>query len=452
MRTALRRLWERLHASYWFVPVLMISAATAMAVALLNADNVWWTTTWTDSAYFYGGSAQGAQQLLSALAGSMMTAAAMTFSVLVVVLSLASQQFGPRLLRNYLADAGNQFVIGGLIATYVYLVLVLSRVHEVPQSNFVPRIATTAGLLLAVGSFILLLYFVHHTANSVRVGRVINRVGNDLRKETREMYPRKLGREPAPQVVPPRLPTPQEFRDQSRVVVAGADGYIETVELRQVMKLAVRHDLVIRLLKRPGQHLVRGGELMLAWPLERVNEHLARKLTATFSLLRYRTPTQDIEFSIEQLVEVAVRALSPGINDPFTAIACIDELAEALATLASMPMPSMFRYDERGRLRVICELYTFEGITRSMFAQIRQATGHHVAVAIRLLEALAKVAPGATRAADRRNLLEHAALIRQQMLSNGPQPQDAQDVEQRYQQAVEILRLSPPGGQGPATG
>lgn len=439
MRALLGRVWERLHASYWFVPMLMVLGIAALGVFAVRLDRAYETTAMTGLSLLYGGSADGAQQLLATLAGAMITTAAMAFSVLIVVLSLASQQFGPRLLRNFMADLGNQLVLGLFISTYVYCVIALSRVYTGQEGGgFVPRIATTFALLLGVVSFATLIYFVHHMATSVRVDHIVERVSQELRDEIESLYPGELGQE-SEDGAEGATPPPEESRENTRSISVGESGYVETIDLESLMKLATENDLLVRLLKRPGNYLVSRAEVMLVQPGSRVNDRIARKLAATVSVSKYRTPTQDVEFSVSQLVEVAVRALSPSINDPFTAITCVDELGEALLRLAQRPMPSPLRYDKHKKVRVIAHAYTFSGISKAMYAQIRQASHGNVAVSMRLLESIGSLGPFLRRDTDRDDLLHHAEMIRNQVLRETAEPSDLGDLERRYAETLTAL-------------
>jgi hypothetical protein len=178
------------------------------------------------------------------------------------------------------------------------------------------------------------------------------------------------------------------------------------------MQLATEHDLILRVTPRPGYFVIQGSALAAAWPGERVDERLAEKIHDAFIVGAGRTLTQDVEFAVDQLVEVAVRALSPGVNDPFTAMTCVDRLGEALCQLAERTLPSPSRYDADGRLRVVVHPTTFTGVTDAAFNQIRQYGRGSAAVTIRLLEAIAGVAARASGEEDRAALLQQARMIK----------------------------------------
>jgi uncharacterized membrane protein len=171
---------------------------------------------------------------------------------------------------------------------------------------------------------------------------------------------------------------------------------------------------------------------MMVYPRERVTRKLVKKLNDAFILGKERTEQQDVEFPIEQLVEIALRAISPAVNDPFTAIRCIDRLSAGLSHLAQRNFPSPYRYDDHKNLRVIAERVTFTGLVNTAFNQIRQYGKSDVAVTIRLLEAIATIACYTSTQKERAVLLRHAEMIRRDSQQAISEELDKRDIEERY--------------------
>ncbi len=393
MKTWLSNCWESLRANFWFVPTLMAVAAIALSWVAINLDKhaaanhgvtaLGWTFT---------RGPEGSRAVLSTVAGSMMTITSVTFSITIVALQLASSQFGPRLLRNFMRDRGNQVSLGTFIATFAYCLLILRTVNGTEDEQFVPHISVTIGLLLAFISLGVLIYFINHAAGSIQVENVIGNVSQDLDDAIARLYPESLGAVPPDDLGDPVEPRVTAGLDRESVAIAATrSDYLQAIDLDGLLDLAVKHDLIIRVAHRPGKFLVTGNDLAWVWPVQRIEDKLAGAIRGAFYLGRHRNLTQDIEFAIDQLVEIAVRALSPGVNDPFTAINCIDRLGEALVVLVEKKFPSNYRYHD-GRLRVIVESSTIEGIINAAFDQIRQSARKDVAVTIRLLETIATVA------------------------------------------------------------
>ncbi len=347
----------------------------------------------------------------------MMTITSVTFSITIVALQLASSQFGPRLLRNFMRDRGNQISLGTFIATFAYCLLILRTVNGTEDQRFVPHISVTVGLLMALTSLGVLIYFIHHAAASIQAENVIANVGRDLDQAIARLYPECLG------VGPPgrdaggnRAALPAGFDRESRPVAADRSDYLQAIDVDRLMGLArrarPRHQR-----PAPPRKVPRRGGRPGAGLARRPPRRRGRRRDPGGLLPRpYRTLTQDVEFAIDQLVEIAVRALSPGVNDPFTAINCVDRLGAALVVLAGREIPSAYRYDDDGRLRVVADASTIGGIVNAAFDQIRQAARNDAAVTIRLLETIAAVA------AQARGDAWHAALRRQaEMVHRGSQ-------------------------------
>ena len=225
---------------------------------------------------------------------------------------------------------------------------------------------------------------------------------------------------------------PDEFDREARPVASGGDGYLQYIDADALMKLATEQKLLLRLEKRPGQYVAMGCPLLTVWPGDRATRELEAAANAIFILGDQRTAAQDLEFAILQLVEIAVRALSPGINDPFTAISCVDRLGSALRRLAQREMPSPNRYDDQGQLRVIAPGITFEAAVDAAFGQIRHHARSSAAVTIRLLETIAVVAEVAREPQDRAALHRHAEMIARGAREALPEQWDRQAVEERY--------------------
>lgn len=381
----------------------------------------------------------GSRAILSAIAGSMVSVATTAFSIMIVALQLASSQFGPRLLRNFMQDTGNQVVLGTFISTFVYSLMVLRTINGVEENEFVPHIAVTCGIGLAISSIGVLIYFIHHSASSIQVDQVIKKVGIDLDDAIDRLFPEKIGRSAPQQQEQHMADIAREFDRVSCSIKAGNSGYIQTIDDKQLMQIATDKKLLLRVQQRPGRFVVKGSELVSVFPEEKVNKQLIAQINNAFGLGSQRTEQQDIEFSIDQLVEIAVRALSPGINDPFTAIRCIDQLNAALCHFAQREIPSPYRYAHNNQLRVIAEPITFAEVTDTAFNQIRQYGQSSVAVTMRLLEAIAVIASFTHRTSDQIALRRHADMIERGSQEGVAEELDLKAIKERYLAAVKAI-------------
>ena len=280
---------------------------------------------------------------------------------------------GTRLLRSFMRDSTTQVVLGTFIATFLYCVLVLRTIRRADEILFVPHLSVTLGVLLAVVSVGVLIYFIHHVSVSIQANEIAARIGKELIESIDRLFPEQIGRG-APRIPtePPDAGFIEGFDQEARPIGAGGDGYLQFIDAEALLALAMEEDLIVRLERKPGNYVVASCPLALIWPGSRVTDRLTDQVNSLFVLGHQRTSGQDIEFGVNQLVEIAVRALSPGLNDPFTAITCVDHLGSALCRLATRDMPSPYRHDPQKQLRVIAPASTFPEVMDAAFNQIRQ--------------------------------------------------------------------------------
>jgi uncharacterized membrane protein len=337
-------------------------------------------------------------------------------------------------------DTGNQIVLGTFISTFVYSLMVLRTINGVEKYEFVPHLAVTIGLCLAIASVGVLIYFIHHSASSIQVDQIIKQVGYDLDVAIDRLFPERIGQSASKQVQEESLPAiPDDFDRVACPIKTIAGGYIQGIDDNQLMQIAKENNLLLRVQQRPGRFVVKGSEIVQVFPEEKVNKKLAVQINKAFILGSQRTEQQDVEFPIDELVEIAIRALSPGINDPFTAIRCIDQLSAALCHLAQREIPSPYRYDDQNQLRIIAEPISFADAMDAAFNQIRQYGKSSVAVTMRLLEAIAAIAPFTHRIPDRTTLKRHADMIERGGQEGIAEELDYENVKERYLAAVKAI-------------
>lgn len=420
----------------------MLVLAIALSLLTIRLDQTSQSNVIGQISWAYSLGPNGSRAILSAIAGSMISVATTAFSITIVALQLASSQFGPRLLRNFIQDTGNQIVLGTFISTFAYSLMVLRTINGVSENEFVPHIAVTCGIGLAIASIGVLIYFIHHSAVSIQADHIIAKVGCELDEAIDRLFPTQIGRGASTYHQEPLASDlPATFAQAACPIPAVSSNYIQAVDTDQLMQIAVAGNLLIQLQHRPGGFVVKGSPITLVYPAEAVSKKLVGQINDAFVLGSQRTDQQDVEFSINQLVEIAVRALSPGINDPFTAIRCIDQLSAALCHLAQKELPSAYRYDDADTLRVIAEPVTFADVVDAAFNQIRQYGQTSVAVTIRLLEAIAVIAPFTHTNADRAALLRHANMIECGSQESIPQELDRNDIKERYLTVTKAIQL-----------
>lgn len=440
MKMRLIYVWERVSSSYWFVPSLMTVGTAVFAVLLFLIDKKAREQYLPFISSLYVMDAPGAQSILSTLASSAITVAGTVFSIAMLVLANASAQFGPRLLPNFMRQGGTQIVLGGFISTFVFGVMVLTRVRATHDGAEIPHLSVSVALIFGLFSFGLLIYFIHRVAIFIQAPNIVEHVGSRLIETFEKLFPAAADIEGRDDSSEEEEALPADFNERAQPVPAHGNGYLEAVELDRIQDIAERHDLLVRLRKRPGQFIVARHPLAFVYPAKAVTDEIVTDIGDAFLLGSQRTLIQDAEFAVEQLVEVAVRSLSPGINDPFTAITCIDWLGAALSFLAGRQLERPFCRGRDGRICLIGEPYTYQGILDAAFHQLRENARSNEAVSIRLMEMVGLLAEGDLPRPFRDALARHARLIREDALSRIPNNRDRADLEDRYRNVEKTMR------------
>ncbi len=438
----LARLKDQLRNNYWLLPSVMLVISFALGLVSLavdrQLDQIPWKTGW-----IYMGGADGARALLSTLAGATLTLAGVVFSMNLVALTMASAQFGPRLLYNFVRDFGSQLTLGTFTAIFTFCMVVLREVQGEDGSTqqFIPHISVSIAGVMALCGLGVLIYFVHHVAVQIQAPIVIANVGLELEKSIKREFRNKLepgqGRTDYNGQLDER--GQPEFARDAYPVDARESGYVQTVDFSRLLVLATRFDLTLKLLLRPGDFAIEGTGMLLASPTDRVTDKMADELQKCIDLGRRRSAAQDIEFIVNELCEVGVRAMSPAINDPFTCIGCVDWLAAALEELFQRDCPASFICDDEDELRIVWDPFTHEGIMDSAFNQIRQFAHASPAVMLRLLEAYARLAGHARSEAERTSVRKHADMAIRTSRDSFREVNDVADAEERYKKVLANL-------------
>ncbi len=424
---------ETLRTSLWFVPALSLVAAGLLFVLTYAIDRAAYNGTLTLPAWINNGSADAARQILTALAAAIITVVGLVFSILIVALTLASTQFGPRMLRNFIRDPGVQITLGAFVATFFYAVLALGSVSHGPRGDFVPHLSITVCLALTLVDLGVLVYFIHHVARSIQLPEVIASIAADLSVAIDAEFST-----PAPS----RGSSAEAAALLARVDVEGiaipapTSGYLQFVRYSTLVEIARESDAVIELIYRPGHFVVRGLPLARVWPAPAADT-VARNLEHAHVTGANRTLRQDLAFAIDQLVEIAIRALSPAVNDTFTALTCIDWLSDALCRITAAWTSQRVYFDSNGQVRVITADPSYERYVDRAFDKIRQAGRGMPAVLIRQLEALTRIAEYTTDQKQRAVLLRQAEMIQRESDASVPEALDRADVQRRYDRVLD---------------
>ncbi|SBW07925.1 conserved membrane hypothetical protein [uncultured Alphaproteobacteria bacterium] len=430
MKARLAALLHALAQSFWLIPALLVAGGVAGAAALLEIDRRGGLPDALDP-WLYDGGSTGARTLLGAVASSTIGVAGTVFSITVAALTLAAGQMGPRLLRSFTRDRTNQITLGVYLATFAYALTVLRSVRSETEAGgaFVPGLALSVALLLALACVALLVGFVAHIAGRINVDTVIGLVAEDLAAAID-----RLGRaEP-----PPEPPPPDAWRDAAPVR-DDRSGYLVQLDVAGLADWAAANQAAVRLLAGPGDAVFPGAAIALVAP---PCAGAAQAIRAATAVGATRAAAVDLLVAARQLVEVAVRALSPGINDPNTAVTVIDRLAAALCRLALLHLDTgAVRRD--GRTVLVVPVPDYETLLAEMFDPLRLYGAHNPAVAARMLDALAAVVEcegGALRVGA---LIRYADRIAADAEREIAAPDDRARVAARRRAFADVRRFGP---------
>jgi uncharacterized membrane protein len=376
-----------------------------------------------DSTWLYNGGGTGARTLLGAVVSSTIGVAGTVFSITIAALSLAAGQMGPRLLRNFTHDRGNQVTLGAFLATFSYALMVLRSVRTQDEGTFVPNLALSVAIFLAFVCVGMLVYFVGHMASRINVDTVIDLVSEDVRESIRSLTTEGKQADQHDQPGEAFWHGAQPVRDPRR-------GYLQHLDQNHLASWAHEHGTAIKLLVRPGDYVFPGAPIALALPPV---EGVGDAIIAATGLGSERTSSADLEFAIRQLVEVAVRALSPGINDPYTAISVLDRLGASLCDVACRELASgVTRQDDK--VMLVVPVVDYDGLVDAMFNMIRQNAAGSPAVLIHMLDVLRAVASCEHQSSRSQVLRRHALLVSEDGERTIKNQSDLGDLRQRLAQ------------------
>lgn len=410
MIARLRSIWLSVNASYWFFPALFSIIAFVLSFITVYLDRNGAAEWLSTLAWLEPARPEGARTVLTVIAGSMIGTAATVFSITIAAVAYASGNYGPRLLTNFMEDRGNQLSLGVFIATFVYALMVLRVVRGADESpvgtadsattalpGFTPQLSLLVATAMAIWAVGVLVYFLHHIPAGIRINTVLQGIGERLVRDIKKRFPDEEGKRE------PRKPA------DGVPVVAENNGYLEIIDFERLDEIAEQADGRIALRRRTGDFVHRGVPLVEVDGAD-VDDELADCIRDCFVTGGMRTATQDLEHLIDELVEIALRALSPGINDPFTAVTALHWLSAGVAELARRNLdrgPEQDAYD-RNRVRPLDD--DFEHFLNRSFSALRPSVAGSPMTSLKFLDALASIAP-VTRSQHRREMLLGEGLL-----------------------------------------
>ncbi len=356
METWLANIRDTFKTQLWPIPAIAVVAALLLGLGLPELDStVDGDLSGRVNGWLFGGDAAAARSLLGAIASSLITVTALTFSLTVVTLQLASSQFSPRLLRTFTRDQFVHATLGLFLATFTYALTVLRAVRsadDTGQGEFVPKFAVTLAFVLAVASVLGLVLFLAHLTEQIRVETMLRNVHRDASSTMRAVLSER-----DPTADDDRPPHPRPSPDAVQLLAA-SDGFLTWIEHSNLVKLAADEDALIQIDAYPGTFVVKGTPLGAAWPAggghfdNETTDRIADRVAGCIHTGFERTGTQDVTYGLRQLTDVANKALSPGINDPTTAIHALGHISSFLCDLTDHDLGTKLLRDQEDRVRV----------------------------------------------------------------------------------------------------
>ena len=403
----LKTLLIELRSSLWFLPTLIVLGSGVLAVASIELDSRLSFKLSTNFPRLFGAGAEGSRGMLSSIAGSMITVASVTFSITIVALSQASSQYSSRILRNFMRDRGNQAVLGVFLGVFTYCLFVLRAIRGGDEGQFIPSLSVFGALVLALVAIGFLIFFIHHVASLLQASNVIAAAAHETLQTIDRLFPERLrddGSEAAPES--------NNLLELERQIIIPAPktGYIQSHDEEAFFDLACSSQSVFRMHVGIGEFATFDSPLVSVYSSSFMDEELVKNIQATYSINSLRTIEQDAGFGIRQIVDIALKALSPGVNDTTTAVTCIDYLTAINLRLANRRIAHDLVFED-GRLRVIVKGPSFERFVGESFDEIRANARGNATVILHLLHSL-KTIGAATDDAGRSSLIsKHISLL-----------------------------------------
>ncbi|MGQ0666793.1 MAG: DUF2254 domain-containing protein [Nitrospiraceae bacterium] len=424
VRVQRRVFWDHIRSALWVLPTLsvlifLVAGALVSQVSISDDSPFRWLA--------FQGTPEDARQLLVVVSSTMITVTGLVFALTIIALQIASGQYSPRLLRNFMRDRGTQFVLSIFVGAFAYSTAGLHTVgvQNPDEAAFMPRLAVSGSLGLALASLGVLIYFIHHLSSSIQLDTIMSVVVRETLQVIDDLYPDQLGYPESEE----RCPDPPAW---AVILPSDRSGYIQEVAPAALVEAATRHDLVIRFVRMVGDHVVAGTPIAWAW--HRSADHappepmLRKALDNSVWVGFERTMLQDVPFGIRRLVDIGNKALSPAINDPYTATQAVHHLSEILCTLARRQLGDWLCRDEHGTVRVAMPFPDFADYLQLGTAQIRRFGAKEPTVVRSLIQLLKNVCSSATSEDRRKASARHLRLVLEDAKRETAQSADVEDL------------------------
>ncbi len=398
-------MWNNLRSSFWFIPSLIVVLNIALAIGLIELEIMMPDFIIVKWAHFFGAGAEGARGMMTTIAGAMISIVGVTFSIILVVLALASNQYSSRILRNFIRSRDTQVVLGVFSGIFTYCIVILRAIRSGEEGSFVPNLSVFFGFILALLGVGVLIYFIHHIATSIQANNIIAAISDETSEAFDLLFPENEES---------NSKSPEEMKSYIErftwlEINSEKTGYIQNVDSPKLLDLTHKKNVIIKLEHEIGDFVIKNTPLFSIANLEAPDGKIISELLSTFTIHLSRTVEQDPKFGIRQIVDIGLKALSPGINDTTTAVTCIDYLTGILTQIAPRQMPSPYKF-HNGELRIIVNTLEFDKLLCESFDQIRNFSRGNTAMIFSLYKSF-EIISKFTMDKNRREALSKQAAI-----------------------------------------
>jgi uncharacterized membrane protein len=435
-RIAGRHTWDRISVNFLFIPGAMALGAVLLAWSMFWLDGQIPNEVLDTSHFIITGSVDELRGYLFSMATTVLTTAGVVFTLLTLPLSTVASQYGSRLLRIFLGDRTTQFVLGMFVATFTYCIFSAMGIPTAEILPEGPQITTTMGMYLLIAAFASLILLIQHISTMLQAPNIAAAAGAELQEVVRA----ENSSEPASSKVTQQTNrSPLDSLDEAKALLVrmSTPGYVQYIDLDDIVPLAEQKDLVIRVVSKPGAFVRSGMVIAMVWPADRVDNDVDTQIRKSFHLGNQRTPTQDVEYAVNQLTEMAVRAMSPAINDPFTAMTCLDYIGEGMALFVRQGPIRSNIYDRHGLLRLVFDPLTFNELLSAAFDMLRHASADNASILLHMLQTINVIGDNTKSPEERQMLLRHVTLIQEESQTGSLIESDRRSI----QQSSEALQL-----------
>lgn len=438
MKTKLVQLWIHLRASFWFIPALMILGSSVLALFLIELDGNVGINLAEQHPRIFGANAEGARNILSSVSSSMISITGVTFSITIVALSLASGQYTSRILRNFMRDRANQVVLGVFLSIFVYCLIVLRTIRG-GEHSFVPSLSVVTGIAFGIVGVAFLIFFIHHVATSIQASTIISRIAKETLAVIEELYPdEQVEEDENPKVVEECIQCHSWTN-----VPSLCTGYVQTVDKEGLIEWAEKKEIMARMTRGIGEFLIEGKPILTLCQKSPLDEETIATLASFFSVASFRTIEQDAAFGIRQLVDIALKALSPGVNDTTTAVTCLHYLGAILEKLSHRKIPHEI-CRRNGKIVFIARSHTYSFFLDEALHQIRQDAKGSVATYLSMLETIEAATSPKLSPMRRQALSAHLQRIKKVSDDQVEDDLDRQVIQKRFEEVTRILQEKTP--------